>query len=295
MPEMTTHKVLLLGKTGMLGKELAILFGNDSAYTLTSWTHDEVDVTDFQLLEKKIQELQPSIIINAVAYNAVDLCEDTVIEKNKAFTLNRDVPKKLAQISKSLDATLVHYSTDYVFGSNEKKDGGFVETDIPIPNSVYGMSKYEGELQVQDEGGKYYCIRLSRLFGEQATSTGKKSFFEVMSSLAVNKKELNVVDDEISCFTYAPDLALATKGIIESKKEWGIYHIINEGEASWLEGLRTYFTLAAITTILLPVAGASFNRKAKRPLYSVLANTKYDKQRNYKEAIIEFLKKTNKK
>jgi dTDP-4-dehydrorhamnose reductase len=282
-----SKKVLILGKTGMLGQELFKLFSDDDSYTVIAPSHGELDVLDTQKLKEYVTNSQCEIIINAVAYNAVDLCEDNDDEYKKALFLNKELPELLAVLAKEKAGMIIHFSTDYIFGSNEKVEGGFTEEMIPLPNCKYGES--EGEQAIKKVGGKYSIIRLSRLFGKPAQGTGKKSFFETMISLARTKSELSAVSDEVSCFTYAPDLAIATKELVESDNPHGMYHFINEGDVSWYEGLSELFNLLDLQTKVIPVEGDSFNRKAKRPVYSVLCNTRRPKLRSYREAIKDFL------
>ncbi len=278
-------KILILGSTGMLGKELVYVFKQDTKYEVIVWTHTDVDVTKTLELTEKIKDIKPLYIINAVAYNSVDLCEENEEEYKKAILLNKDVPESLAKISLELNITFVHFSTDYVFGKNKKIEGGFTESVIPIPNCKYAMSKYLGEESVKDIGNRFYIIRLSRLFGKQSGVSGKKSFFELMFNLSKTKRELQAVDDEISCFTYAPDLALATKELVESNSLYGIYHLVNEGTVSWYEGLIIFFQYTNKKIKINPVCGNTFMRKAKRPPFSVLNNTKRPHLRPYVEAI----------
>ncbi len=282
-------RVLIFGGTGMLGQELFSLYIDDASYGVLAPPHAEVDFTDKEKLLQYIADFNPKYIINAAAYNAVDACEDDDVEYQKALFLNKEIPQLLASASKKIGAVLVHFSTDYVFGKNMKEEGGFSENTQPQPDCRYGQSKYEGEEAVKEIGGSFYIIRLSRLFGRPAIGSGKKSFFEIMLQLSKVKSELQAVDDEISCFTYAPDLAVATKQLLESSSPYGVYHFINEGEVSWFSGLQELFASGAIHTPLIGVRGSSFKRKAKRPKYSALANTKRPKLRSYKEAAKDFL------
>jgi nucleoside-diphosphate-sugar epimerase len=135
---------------------------------------------------------------------------------------------KAYKISDEIGATLVHYSTDYVFdGTNQE---GYAEDAEPHPLSRYGMTKREGELAVLAVPGRHFVIRLSKLFGKPALSiVGKQSFFEKILSVAEGKTEVSVVDGERSCFTYAPDLARATRELMEDRSTPGIYHLANSG------------------------------------------------------------------
>ncbi len=300
-------KVLVLGSLGMLGQELVRVFSADAKYVVTAWDREDIDVTDFLVLEERLKILRPDIVINAVAYNAVDQCEEDEEEYQKALVLNRDVPGKLAELSAGLGFLLVHYSTDYVFdGALEKNKAttgccgggccggggnlGYDEASLPNPLSRYGESKYTGERILREKAQRYYLIRLSKLFGNPGKSAeAKRSFFAVMLEQTEKKSEVCVVDDEKSCFTYAPDLAMATKELIESENEYGTYHLANEGTATWYEAVGELYRLAKKETKVIPVSSDTFPRPARRPSISTLLNTKRPSLRHYTEALQEFL------
>lgn len=309
---MASKKVLILGAKGMLGQELVRVFSSDDRYAVAGWDREDIDVTDFMAAEEKIRAYVPEIILNAVAYNAVDACEESAEEYEKALLLNADVPKFLARVAKETGAVLVHYSTDYVFDGAleaEKKDDGcasgsccggnchgegekgYAEDAVPNPLSRYGTSKYLGEQGVREGAEKYYLIRLSKLFGRAATSeSAKKSFFEKMLQASKGKTEVTVVDDELSCFTYAPDLARATKDLIEDTAPYGMYHLANKNGATWYEGAQELYAQAHIGATIQPVGSDVFSRKALRPKCSILRNTKRPPLRPYQEALKEYLK-----
>lgn len=288
---MTTKqvRVLILGSQGMLGQELLRVYREDPGYEVAGWDVDDVDITDFKTAKEKIRGYAPEIIANTVAYNAVDLCEESDEEYAKAMMLNAEMPGFLARLAKETNAILVHYSSDYVFdGTNEV---GYAEDALPNPISNYGRSKWAGEKEVASQGGKYYIIRLSKLFGKPAVSaTGKKSFFEKMLEISEGKTEVQAVDDECSCFTYAPDLALATKVMVEHTVPYGIYHLVNEHPATWYEAAQELFKLAKKDVVVKPVSPDAFPRPARRPHCSALRNTKFIPFRPYTEALEEFLK-----
>ncbi len=282
------RKVLILGAKGMLGQELARVYREDDGYDVAAWDVEDIDVTDFESAEGKIRAFAPALVVNAVAYNAVDACEEDEAEYARALLLNAEVPGFLVRLAKDMDATLIHYSTDYVFDGENAE--GYAEDAEPRPLSRYGVSKREGEKRVIEADGKYYLIRLSKLFGKPATSAiGKKSFFEKMLEVAQDKKEVTVVDDEKSCFTYAPDLALASKVLEQSALPSGIYHIVNEGAATWYEAAQELFKSVGMDVTVKPVSADAFPRPARRPRYSALRNTKFLPIRPYTEALEESL------
>lgn len=284
-------KVLILGAKGMLGQELARVYREDEGYEVAAWESGDVDVTDFELAERKIRDFAPELIINAVAYNAVDACEGDDAEYEKAVQLNAEVPAFLARLGKEMETAFIHYSTDYVFDG--ESESGYTEDATPRPLSRYGTSKWQGEKNVMKADGKYYVIRLSKLFGKPSLSAnGKKSFFEKMIDASRGTSEVVAVDDERSCFTYAPDLALASKVLEQGGAPYGIYHLINEGAATWYEATRELFRILESDIAVKPVSADAFPRPAKRPKYSMLRNTKFLPLRPYTEALEEFLGST---
>lgn len=314
--------ILILGAKGMLGRELVNAFSKGDLYSVTAWDREEVDVTDEKTVRQKIMELWPDVIINATAYNAVDLCETDETEREKAEMLNTKVPGLLAEIANDLRAAMVHYSTDYVFdgvrpryrgnpvtatgrapgccgsgcascsyfGPGDTFDG-YREYDQPNPLSVYGKTKYAGEKEVEKRCSDHYIIRLSKLFGNPALAEGaKRSFFEVILEKAKREGRVQVVDGEKSCFTYAPDLAMKTRELLE-KSPYGIYHCVNTGSVTWYEATKKLFEIAGINAEVEPVPPEAFPRPAKRPSFSVLISTKTEPMCSWETAAQEFLGK----
>ncbi len=308
-------KVLIVGAKGMLGQALVETFQKDKNYKVIAWDKEDLDITRKKEADFKVKKLKPNIIINSAAYNAVDKAEDKK-EYQLAKKINGLAPGYLAKIAKKIDAIFVHYSTDYVFDGqlkvnfeppgcthicvncllhkNYKPLIGYTEDSDPHPISNYGKSKLLGEKEVQKVKGKNYIIRLSRLFGKPGKShNAKRSFFDVMLELGKNlsgdKKEIKVVNEEVSCFTYAPDLAKKTKEIIETKKPFGIYHIINSGSCTWYEAVLELYKQAKLKVKVVPVTGKEFPRRAPRPAFSVLINTELKPLRNYQSALKDYL------
>jgi len=288
MENSMVSKVLILGAKGMLGQELVSVFSDDEKYIVAGWDFGDIDVTDFVKAEEKIRTYAPDMLINAVAYNAVDMCEESDEEYQKAMMLNAEVPRFLAHLAKQMNILFVHYSTDYVFDGAD--ESGYREDAKTNPISRYGMSKQAGEENVIKEEGKYYIIRLSKLFGKPALSSiAKKSFFNIMLTLGKTRDEIQAVDDEKSCFTYAPDLARETKSLIEDTALFGIYHLPNSGDVTWYMAVQELYTQAKMSVIIHPVGSEAFPRPAKRPHYSKLLNTKRTPIRSYTEALKDYL------
>jgi len=282
-------KIIVLGGKGNLGSQLVKTLEED--YEVYSWDRDDFDVLDFPLLAINLRALRPNIIINTVAYNAVDNCEGK--EGNElALKLNCELPGELSDLSLELRATLIHYSSDYVFNGTERKRE-FLESDTPNPINKYGESKFLGEVEIlkrAERGLEYYLIRTSKLFGPKGlSSSAKPSFFDVMSDLAKIKDELTVVNEEISCFTYTPDLAKATERLIATRAPFGIYHLVNDEAVTWYEAVLELFRLKKIKVNVRPIRSENLLRAARRPKFSVLKNTKVKKLRSWREALREYL------
>ncbi len=313
-------KVLIIGAKGMLGQALVETFQKDKNYKVIAWDKENIDITQKKEVNFKIKKLKPDIIINSAAYNAVDKAENKK-EYNIAKKINGLAPGYLVRVAKKINAVFVHYSTDYVFNGQIKANSeplgcthictnchlhenfkpliGYTEDSIPHPISSYGKSKLLGEKEVQKVKGKNYIIRLSKLFGKPGKSKdAKKSFFDTMLELGKNlhgdKKEIKVVNEETSCFTYAPDLAKKTKEIIETQKPFGIYHVVNSGPCTWYEAVLELYKQAKLKVKVIPITSKEFPRPARRPAFSVLINTKLKPLRNYQSALKEYLSNSKK-
>ena len=275
-------KILVIGAKGMLGQELVKVFSDQD---VAAWDRQDCDITNKDEIQKKIRELGPDLIINAAAYNNVDKAEE---EKAVADQLNGYAVGYLAKAAKEIDVPIVHYSTEYVFrGDNEE---GYKEDNQPDPISAYGRSKHLGEIELVKNAEKYYLIRLSRLFGKMGEGENvKRSFVDTMLELAKTRDELDIVDEEVSSPTYAPDLAKRTREIIEGGCDYGIYYGSNQGSCTWYGFARQIFNDAQIDIKLNPVSGEKFPRPAKRPQYAVLLNTKLPEARPWQEALREYI------
>ncbi len=273
--------ILILGSQGLLGGEFKRTFSR-----ALGWDRKEIDISEAESLENKILALgqKPAAIINCAAYNNVDGAEK---EKDKAFLINATAVGNLAKVCGKLDILLVHFSTNYVFDGEK---GEYAEIDQPNPISVYGQSKYEGEKLLEANCLRYYLIRTSVLFGQEAESPyAKKSFIEVMLGLSEKTATIKAVNDETNSLTYAADLAKAVEDLIVKKFSYGIYHIINSGQASWYDFAREIFSISGKKINLVPVKSTEFLRQAKRPKKAVLLNTKLPPLRSWQEALKEYL------
>lgn len=284
-------KVLIIGAKGNLGTQLMEEFRIDNE--VIGWDKEEIDITDEGLIAKKVADLKPNIIINAAAYNAVDKCEEDEKEFEIAKKINGAAVGYLAKAALKARAVVIHYSSDYVFSGKERK--GYKETDAPEPINNYGRSKLMGEqelIKLSGKGLKWYLIRVSKLFGPKGISAGAKpSFFDIMLKLSREKKVIDVVNEETSCFTYTADLAKATRRLLDEDMGYGIYHLPNSFGCTWFKAAKDLFKLSGITDVKInPVTSEHFPRPAKRPKYAVLLNTKTEPLRDWREALRDYLK-----
>ena len=258
-------KVLILGAYGMLGQDL------QKSFPHATFRGRDLDITDSGKIGKAIHDLNPALVINVAGYTDVDGCED---HRNLAFAVNGDSLVTLALACHDTGAVLIHYSSDYVFDGTKKS---YSEDDVPHPINAYGESKLLGERNIKENMSDYRIIRTSWLFGKHG-----KNFVETMIRLSSEMPEVHVVNDQFGKPTYTADLAQKTVDIALS--EPGIYHITNDGICSWYEFAR------AIIPNVVPCSTAEYPRKAKRPAYSILTNTRTAPMRPWQEALKTYLK-----
>lgn len=271
-------KILLLGKSGLLGQALfAELQKNHEVFTPS---HSECNVLNKEEILKTTSQTKLELIINATGYTAVDKAES---EPEKAFELNKNAVENLAEAAEKFDIPLLHFSTDYVFDGT--KQHGFNEDDPTAPISVYGKSKEAGEKIITSRLKKYFLIRSAWLFGPNG-----KNFVDTMLALARENKQLRVVNDQFGNPTYTVDLAKAVAKLLESDQQFGIYHLVNEGGCSWYDLAKEIFNQLGVPVEVSAIDSSELARPAKRPKYSMLNNNKFDKLRPWNQALAEYLK-----
>ena len=257
-------KILLIGSTGQLGSALFNILAAD--YNVTGLTSKELDIADARAVQMVIQQAKPDYIINAAAFNKVNEAEN---DPQKAFAVNAFGPYYLAVAAKQHGAIFVHVSTDYVFDGTQ---GFFSEKDAPHPLNVYGASKYSGEQLVEIASGSHYIIRTSALFGP-STGSQKINFVDRIVNSAKAGENLTVVSDQYTSPTYAPDLALKIKELLEKKAPYGLYHITNSGSCSWYEFAEKIVDISGLPTTLIPQVTGNAPQQVRRPAKSILENS----------------------
>jgi len=260
---------LITGASGQLGLAMqSELKAGDIQYL--AFNSQDLDITNLEMINKALSENAPSVVINCAAWTDVDGAETN---EDRAFAVNALGVKNLALASKQIGATLVHISTDYVFSG--ENDTPWQEDAERNPASVYGSSKRDGEIFIEDlypEGS--YIIRTAWLY-----SPNGKNFAKTMAKLALSDaREVRVVNDQLGQPTSAKNLAMQIIDLVTAKKEFGIYHGTNSGSATWFSFAQEIFELVGMEkSRIVPVSTSEFPRPAKRPSYSVLGHENWKK------------------
>lgn len=259
--------ILITGSNGQLGNEMQRL-GATSANNYIYTDVADLDITDKEAVERFVSKVDTNIIVNCAAYTNVDKAEDDLATARK---INCDAVRNLAEAAKVHNATLIHVSTDYVFDGMSNIP--LREDDPTSPTGVYGITKLEGEQAIAESGCKALIFRTAWLYSEFGNN-----FVKTMMRLTSERKNLNVVFDQVGTPTYAGDLARTIFDIIESGKyagNEGIYHFSDEGVCSWYDFACAIAELAGNTDCAIaPCHSDEFPSKVKRPNYSVLDKTK---------------------
>lgn len=265
-------KILLTGANGQVGYCLQQQL-SESGWDFVALTRDELDITDLDAVNNAVARIQPDIIINAAAYTAVDKAEQ---EQELTYAINRDGPSNLARAAKSINAAIVHISTDYVFAGDAT--GTYSEEDVTAPQGVYGQSKLEGEDAVIAANDKHIILRTAWVFGEHGNN-----FVKTMIRLGRSRDNLGIVADQEGGPTYAGDIASTILAIAKHYADgkptpWGIYHYSGSPHISWFGFAQHIFAevkQAGIYAKPIPqlnaITTADYPTPAKRP-----ANSKLD-------------------
>ena len=256
-------KVLVTGVKGQLGY--------DVVNELTKRGHeavgvdvDEMDITDGDACRQVITEANPDAVIHCAAYTAVDAAEDNV---DLCRRVNADGTRNIALVCRDLDIKMVYISTDYVFDGQGTRP--WEPDDARDPLNVYGVTKCEGEMAVEELVKKFFIVRIAWVFGVNG-----KNFIRAMLRPGEEKGAVSVVDDQIGSPTYTYDLARLLVDMTESE-HYGRYHATNEGFCSWYEFACEIFKQAGMAEVkVTPVDSSQFPAKAKRPMNSRMDKSK---------------------
>ncbi|MBN1178453.1 MAG: dTDP-4-dehydrorhamnose reductase [Anaerolineae bacterium] len=257
-------RIMILGANGQLGSDLVKVLAGD--HDLLPLTHQDVDICEPVGLRAVLRRHQPEMVLNMAAYHRVDDCEANA---GRTFAVNALAVGDLALACREVGSALCHISTDYVFDG--QKGSAYVETDLPKPINVYGVSKLAGEHFVCYLMDRYFIVRTSGLFGVAGSSGKGGNFVELMLRLAREGRDIRVVDDQVLSPTFTVDLARQIKALIETEA-YGLYHATSHGACSWYDFTRQIFNLARLSPSLAPQTTAESGAKATRPAHSELAN-----------------------
>lgn len=261
--------ILVTGANGQLGNCMRNA-AKDSQDNYIFTDVAELDITDAKAVADMVKDNDIKVIVNCAAYTNVDKAETDIVLAEK---LNAVAVDNLAQAIKANDGTLIHISTDYVFGG-EPYNTPCREDQRGTPTGIYGLTKLHGEQAIEASGCKALIFRTAWLYSEYG-----RNFVKTMLNLTSTKPELKVVFDQAGTPTYAQDLADAIHYIIENRKmdgNEGIYHYSNEGVCSWFDFTKAIAEMAGNTGCdIQPCHSDEFPSPVKRPAYSVLDKTKF--------------------
>ncbi|MCC2645903.1 MAG: rfbD [Burkholderiales bacterium] len=266
--------IVILGAKGQLGSDLVAICKEKNIF-FTPVTQSDFDATRDDLGNKILDKLtNVSHIINCIATTNVDGCESN---PDLAFSINASFAYKLSRLCNEKNITLFHISTDYVFDGT--KTDLYLETDIPSPQNIYGLSKYTGDMAVMQYAAKYFIFRVSSLFGRAGASGKGGNFITTMQRLGSERDTLSVIANQITSPTATLDVARALVHFITNQiNDYGIYNCVSSNSCSWYEFAYAIFKLSGLDEAKLHKADFdSYNFIAKRPKYAVMSTAKISK------------------
>ena len=287
--------ILLIGNNGQVGRELNRML--PQLGDVKSLGREQLDISKPEEIRRVIRTSRPNLIVNAAAYTAVDKAES---EQNLARAVNAEAPAVMAEEAKTLGAFLVHYSTDYVFDGT--KMSPYTEQDTTNPKNVYGKTKLEGEVAIQQSGASNLIFRTAWVYAAEG-----RNFLLTILRLATQREELKIVCDQTGAPTTSSEIAKTTTKILSQIFAQGngsyspadansVYHMTAGGETTWfgftqaiLEHARkidagaAWFTAATnsrplVTRTVTPIPASEYPTPARRPAYSVLSNERLNRQ-----------------
>jgi len=256
-------RVLVTGSRGQLAG--AIINAYKETAQVFAYSHSELDVADFEAVMERVTADRPDLIVNCASYNQVDAAEDNA---ELALTVNAFAVRTLARAATETAATLLHYSSDFVFDGTAARP--YTESDAPNPQSVYAQSKLLGEW-FATEAPRAFVLRVESLFGGE---NAKSSIDRIVEAIA-NGREVRVFSDRTVSPSYVNDVAAASMTLVE-RGDPGLYHCVATGYATWLEVGREIARILGKDgeAHLTPISVAAVPMRAPRPQFAALANDK---------------------
>ncbi|PYL67742.1 MAG: dTDP-4-dehydrorhamnose reductase [Verrucomicrobia bacterium] len=282
-------KIVVLGTGGRLGAALLRKYGDK--FDVAGFDRTQVDLSDLNEVREKLRKTRFDVLINAAGFTKVDLCET---HPDRAFLINAEALRVLAEICSEKSARLIHFSTDYVFDGEKREP--YTEEDEAAPISVYGESKLAGEKNVLAAQDRNLVVRVSWVFGPD-----RPSFVDAMIKQAQENERVEAIADKFSAPTYTHDIARALPQFFDREVEGGILHFANAGQCSWQEYAQ--WALDCCHDAGLPLRARTVGADklknmaswiARRPVYSVLSTAKYTKltdtsPRTWREAVSDYI------
>jgi dTDP-4-dehydrorhamnose reductase len=285
--------ILLIGSNGQVGRDLSEILPRIG--DVTALDRQRLDLTQPEEIRRAIRACRPAWIVNAAAYTAVDKAES---EESLARAINAEAPRVMAEEAKKIGASLIHYSTDYVFDGT--KTAPYVEDDRANPQNVYGRTKLEGERAIRDSGAAHLIFRTAWVY-----TTRGRNFLLTILRLATQREELRIVRDQFGAPTLSVEIARTTASVLAKisagepgarslAEVSGIYHMTAGGETSWHEFASAIVEraktaphldwlasatggLPIIASRVIPIATSEYPTPARRPAYSVLSNARLNR------------------
>jgi len=256
---------LVTGAGGQLGGDVEdVLHAYDE--DVTALARADLDITDRDAVEHHLNTTRPDVVVNCAAYTNVDGAES---DEDTAYDVNAHGAAIVAEVCASINATLVHVSTDYVFAGDASLP--YTEDQRPAPRTAYGRSKAAGEQAVLTSGANAHIVRTAWLYGAYGPN-----FVKTMAKLATQRDTLEVVDDQLGSPTWSLHLARGIVALAASDQPSGVWHCTSDGEASWYVFARAIFAeLGLDPARVQPTTTDKFPRPAPRPAFSVLGNDKW--------------------
>ncbi|NEV64883.1 dTDP-4-dehydrorhamnose reductase [Thiorhodococcus minor] len=270
-------RLLLIGANGQVGWELRrtlACLGDVVAASLEGEYGPVIDLLDAGALTRLVRETKPDAIINAAAYTAVDKAET---DRETARRINADAVGEMGGLAAELGVPVIHYSTDFVYSGTIGR--AYTEDDTPDPINVYGETKLGGERALLESGAKALIFRTSWVYGARGAN-----FLLTMRRLFQERDELRVVDDQIGSPTWSRMLAEITaqvlyrviRGDLDLDEVGGLYNLTGAGEVSWYGFARAILEASGSASKLLPIPSSEYQAPAKRPMFSVLSNRRFE-------------------
>jgi dTDP-4-dehydrorhamnose reductase len=282
-------KIAILGAGGRLGA--ALLREYRDKFDVAGFNHTQLDLSDLGAVREKLRNTSFDVLINAAGFTKVDLCET---QPDRAFLINAEAPRVVAEICDEKNARLIHFSTDYVF--NGAKREPYTEEDQASPISAYGESKLAGENNVLAVQNQNLVVRVSWVFGPD-----RPSFIDAMVQQGQKNDEVDAVADKFSTPTYTLDIAAMLPRFFDGNASEGILHFANAGQCSWREYAQ--WAVDCCHDAGLPLKAKTIGARklrdmanwiARRPVYSVLSTAKYTRltgisPRTWREAVSDYI------